>query len=77
MSKEKLTCEDIMELSLPTYLVNDIEALKEGLVTRPLILDCLFDEVYGSINSAYHGREITNEQAVYLRKKYLGLGDDE
>lgn len=29
------------------------------------------DELYGSINSAQHGYEITEETADYLRSKYL------
>ena len=73
MNKEERTYEDIMELSLPPYLINDIEALKEGIKNGSSVLDCLYDEVYGSINAAYHDREITNEQAVHLRKKFLGL----
>lgn len=35
-------------------------------------VDCLLDEIYGSINADYHGGELTEEQARYLRAKYLG-----
>ena len=34
-------------------------------------LDCLWDELYGSINANQWGWEISKEQADYLRAKYL------
>jgi len=65
------TDEEILELSLPKYLKDDIAALVEGYKSDSSVLDCLYCEVQGSINSAYYGNEITEEQADYLRKKYL------
>jgi len=65
------TDEDILELSLPGYLKKDIIALAEGYENGSPVLDCLYCEVQGSINAAFHGNEITEEQADYLRKKYL------
>ena len=35
--------------------------------------DCLWGELYGSINSAQWDNVITKEQADYLRDKYLGI----
>ena len=35
-------------------------------------IDCLLDELYGSINAAQWDKEITVEEANYLRDKYLG-----
>jgi len=61
------------ENNLPPYLQHDINALIEGKKKQVLYLDCLFDEVYGSINSAYYDGCITKEQADYLRQKYLGM----
>lgn len=61
------------ENNLPLYLQHDINALIEGKKKQVLYLDCLFDEVYGSINSAYYDGCITKEQADYLRQKYLGM----
>ncbi len=61
------------EKTLPTYIQKDIEALKayhRGELNHPE--DCLWCELYGSINSAQHGFEITQEVADYLRAKYLG-----
>ena len=40
-------------------------------------LDCLWDELYGSINASQWGWEITKEQADYLRAKYLFEQEEE
>ena len=57
--------------TLPLYLQNDINNLaKELKKEKTTIIDCLVDEVYGSINSAYYDNEITKEEANYLRNKY-------
>ena len=61
------------ENSLPEYLRNDIIAWEEGFKNKSTLLDCLYGELYGSINSALYSYEITDEEARYLRKKYLGL----
>lgn len=66
----------LWELTLPRYLKKDIEAFVEGIRSNSTLLDCLWGEVYGSINSAFYDNEISEEQAVYLRKKYLGLGGE-
>lgn len=66
---------NILEIYLPKYLKNDITALEEGIKNKVSVLDCLYCEVQGSINSAYYDNEITEEEADYLREKYLGLGD--
>lgn len=66
---------NLFERTLPTYLQNDIAALEEGIRKNSTLIDCLWSEVYGSINSAFYDNEISKEQADYLRKKYLGLGE--
>ena len=58
-----------LEIGLPGYLQHDIEALEK--MEGPI--DCLWCELYGSINSAQWDNEITVEQANYLRSKYLGI----
>lgn len=68
---EKEFNEELYEVNLPKYLKDDIEALKKGIQEKSKLLDCLLDEVYGSINSAYYSNEITKDQADYLRYKYL------
>lgn len=62
-----------LEVNLPRFLKQDIDALIKGEQEHSDLLDCLWCEVYGSINSAYHGNEINKEQADYLREKYLGI----
>lgn len=67
-----------LEKCLPPYLENDLKKLKEGLKTKPLHLDCLYNELQGSINSAYVDGDITEEQCDYLYDKYIwGNGEDD
>ena len=49
----------------------------EGVRTQVTYLDCLWDELYGSINANQWGWEITKEQADYLRAKYLFEQEEE
>ena len=65
--------QELFEVTLPAYLKNDIVALEEGRKNNSTLLDCLYCEVQGSINSAYYSHEITEDEAKFLRKKYLGL----
>ena len=60
------------ECNLPPYLAHDLEAYKKGLAEHSHLLDCLWGELYGSINIAeINDNAITHEQAQYLRDKYL------
>ncbi len=64
--------EQAYEYGLPDYLQHDLEAYKKGLQTKSSLLDCLWGELYGSINMAQiNDGAITPEHADYLRKKYL------
>lgn len=64
--------EESYECGLPGYLQHDLDAFKEGLRVHSGLLDCLWGELYGSINSAQiDDGAITPEHADYLRKKYL------
>lgn len=80
VSMELLTEEGILgskrecayEYGLPDYLQHDLDAYKEGLRTHSGLMDCLWGELYGSINMAeISDGLITPEHAEYLRKKYL------
>lgn len=66
------------EFGLPDYLQQDLDAYKDGLRTHSSLMDCLWGELYGSINVALiDDGAITPEHADYLRKKYLyGAKDD-
>lgn len=59
------------EIDLPAAIQKDIDAYLEGVRTQSSVLDCLWDELYGSINASQWGWEISKEQADYLRAKYL------
>lgn len=68
--------ERSFEYGLPDYLQHDLDAYKEGLKTKSDILDCLWGELYGSINMAEISEGvITPEHADYLRQKYLWKGE--
>lgn len=60
------------EHGLPGYLQSDLDAYKEGLKNHSSLLDCLWGELYGSINIAeINEASISSEHANYLRQKYL------
>ena len=64
--------ERAYEYGLPEYLQHDLDAYKEGLKTKSDLLDCLWGELYGSINIAeINDGAITREHAEFLRNKYL------
>ena len=71
-SIEQAAIEKSYETGLPDYLQNDLDAYKDGLKHQSPLLDCLWAEHYGSINTAEISEgSITPEHAAYLRKKYL------
>ena len=65
------------ETDLPADLQKAIQDYLEGIRTQVTYLDCLWDELYGSINANQWGWEITKEQADYLRAKYLFEQEEE
>ena len=67
MGEEK----DYLEVNLPPYLREDLDNLIEGRKTNHFALDGLYNEVQSSINVAFYDGRIDEEQANYLRKKYL------
>ena len=69
----ELSCmKEMYERNLPPYLARDLEAWKKGVEERSRLLDCLWGELYGSINIAeIDDNAITHDQAQYLRDKYL------
>ena len=60
-----------LEAGLPLDLRKSIRDFEEGLRTHSSCLDCLWGELYGSINANFWGGRISQEQADYLRDKYL------
>jgi hypothetical protein len=64
--------EQSYEYGLPAYLQHDLDAYKEGLKHGSTLLDCLWSELYSSINIAeINEGVITPEHADYLRQKFL------
>lgn len=72
MKAVQIVREESYEYGLPEYLQYDLDAYKEALKKGSSILDCLWGELYGSINIAeINDGIITPEHADYLRRKYL------
>ncbi len=65
------------EKDLPPSLRSAIEEFIEGEKQDVSYYDCLWGELYGSINANQWDFTITKEQADYLRKKYLFRSDEE
>ena len=72
MREKSASLEQIYEYGLPEYLQHDLDAYKEGLKNGSPLLDCLWGELYGSINIAQiNDGVIAPDHADYLRSKYL------
>ena len=70
--EEQYERERSYEYGLPSYLQHDLDAFKDGLTNKSTLMDCLWGELYGSINMAeINDGVITHEHAEYLRDKYL------
>ena len=71
----------IDENMLPSFLKYDIDAYLLAVKTEKetgkkcLHMDCLLDEIYGSINGAYWDGLIDKDVAEFLREKYLGIDE--
>ena len=65
------------ETNLPADLQKAIQDYLEGIRNQVTYLDCLWDELFGSINANQWGWEISKEQADYLRAKYLFEQEEE
>lgn len=63
--------EVYLEKMLPKYLAQDLAAYKKGLAEGSPFLDCLINELQGSINSAFVDGDITEEQCDYLYTTYV------
>lgn len=70
--EEQYERERSYEYGLPSYLQHDLDAFKDGLTNKSTLMDCLWGELYSSINMAeISDGVITHEHAEYLRDKYL------
>lgn len=64
----------MLEKCLPKYLEYDLNRLKEGKKKNVSYIDCLIDELQGSINCAFVDGDISEEQCDYLYEKYIRGG---
>ena len=63
---------ELDEYDLPQYLLHDLHEYKRGLKNGSSLMDCLWGELYGSINAAeITDGVISHDYADYLRNKYL------
>lgn len=65
--------KEILEKCLPPYLENDLKNLKDGIKNNVSYLDCLINELQGSVNSAFVDGDISEEQCDYLYEKYIRM----
>lgn len=63
--------KDYLEAGLSMQLTKAINDFRQGEEGKVSYLDCLWGELYGSINADLWAGCITEEQADYLRTKYL------
>lgn len=56
---------------LPEYFIHDIKALDQGIKDKVSYIDCLLDEIQGSINMLYYDNYINWEESEELRRIYL------
>ena len=67
--------ENLLEKGLPKYLEEDLRRLKEGIKNKVKYVDCLINELQGSVNSAFVDGDISEEQCDYLYDKYIRKGN--
>lgn len=60
-----------LETGLPESLQHSLDEFIQGEKEQVSHMDCLWGELYGSINACQWGGRITKEHADYLRAKYL------
>lgn len=63
--------QSYLEKNLPEDLQAVIDEYVQGEKDKVTYMDCLWGELYGTINANQWCNAITIEQADYLRKKYL------
>lgn len=77
LSKGKPKDKSYLETNLPSNLEKALKSYIRGEKENVLYLDCLWDELYGAINSDVWAGYISEEQANYLREEYLYGGKRE
>lgn len=65
------TDQTYLEKNLPASLDKALREYIQGEKDKVSYMDCLWGELYSAINSNQWSNAITQEQADYLRAKYL------
>ncbi|MBA4697967.1 MAG: helix-turn-helix domain-containing protein [Ruminococcus sp.] len=73
----KSNIKTYLETGLSASVQKSIKDYLQGQKDQVLYLDCLWNELYGAINADLWAGLITEEQASYLREKYLDTGGKE
>lgn len=60
-----------IDFKLPKYLEENIENLIKARKEKRLDIDCEESELLSNINRAMYSKDITEDQASILRRKYL------
>ena len=60
-----------IDFEIPEYIQENIKKLIEARKEKRLDADCEEEELISNINRAYYGKQLTESQAMILRKKYL------
>lgn len=77
ISNGKPIMKTYLETGLSDNIQKAINEYLQGEKDHVLHLDCLWGELYGAINADLWAGDITQDQASYLREKYLGLAGKE
>ena len=67
--------EPLDEQDMPASLQRDLDAYRKGLAEHVSYLDCLWCELYGSINSAQWSGEISEAQAAACGRSICSEAD--
>ena len=60
-----------LDFEIPSYLQENIENLIKARKEERLDIDCEEEELISNINRAWYSKDITENQAWLLRRKYL------
>lgn len=71
MNNGKPANKDYLERNLSEHLLKSIKEYVDGEKRNVSHIDLLWGELYSSINTDFWGGVISEEQANYLRGKYL------
>lgn len=66
-------CDENIEIDfeIPKFLKENIINLIKARQEKRLDVDCEEEELISNINRAYYSKDITEVQAIILRRKYL------